>query len=777
VDFLIKLDQLQILDPFQVGDQTFCLSQMLKAGCPVRPGVVVPDEVMRVVWDRIDWSEKILQDFFYLRLNFSLDQAAQVRLIAQTLQQGILDAPLKSKWEATWEQMIPQFGEQQCLLTPYLWIPEHVWIPQRKKERVENLETMLPLPSLRCSTQVEAFWQSLKTVWASLFQAQHLYVLQHLELRPEQIRLSILVQPLRLNQRSGCLKITASHLFIQSGHDLELNRQSATQAESYVYDRIAENFIALPDQKSQRLGTGHQKQPLSKTALQSIIAIAETVERDRPFTDLILSWALDSYPFNPDLQILGILPDLPLPLEIPQAKRSQPQKTLIEESVKTSLNARHPLGKGLCAAPGCLAARVVVVQDCQTIEIEALQGAILVTHHLEPLHLPWLKASVGVICEAGGITSHGAILARELGRPAIVGARNILKTLETGQWIFLDGNRGEVYAYEAKSPDSDFSHFTPSVFDPPLKEAPSTLTKVLVNLSQTSSLGIVSAMAADGVGVIRGEWLWMEQLLQLGGSLSLLQATKPEFKQNFRDALYEMIQAFDPRPVYYRSIDSQLVDRKRLRPDLEESVVGNSPVLGLRGSLYHSYDPEWLELELGILKDLLSLGATNLRLILPFVRSPQEVRFCLQKMADLSINSCHELPLWIMAEVPSILFALEEYVQLGIQGILIGMNDFTQLFLGIDRNHPAFEDILAQNQPAIMSAIAQLVQRATALKLPTILCGSITHYPAEWLDRLLKDGLSGISVEADGVVPTRMAIAQAEARLSKERSNARFNVN
>ncbi len=771
MDFLIGLDQLQILDPFQVGDQIFCLSQMLKAGCPVRPGVVVPDEIMRIVWDQIDWSDKILQDFFYLRLNFSLDQAAQVRLIAQTLQQGILDAPLKSEWEATWEQIMPQFGEQQCLLTPYLWTP------QRKKERVENLETMVHLPSLRSSTQVEAFWQSLKTVWASLFQAQHLYVLQHLELRPEQIHLSLLVQPLQLNQRSGCLKITASHLFIQSRHEFELNRQSTTLAESYVYDRIAENFIELPEQNSQCLGTGHKKQPSSKAALQSMIAIAETVERNHALTDLTFSWALDSNLLDPDLQILGILPDLSLPLEIPQEKRSQPQKPLTEESVKTSLNARQPLGKGVCAAPGCLAARVVAVQDCQTIPPEALQGAILVTHHLEPLHLPWLKAAAGIICEAGGTTSHGAILARELGRPAIVGARNILKTLETGQWVFLDGNRGEVYAYEAKSPDSNFSHFTPSVFDPPLKEAPSTLTKVLVNLSQTSSLGIVSVMAADGVGVIRGEWLWMEQLLQLGGSLSLLQTTQPGFKRNFRDALYEMVQAFDPRPVYYRSIDSQLLDRQRLRPDLEESVVGNSPVLGLRGSLYHIYDPELLELELGILKDLLSLGATNLRLILPFVRSPQEVRFCLQKMADLSINSRHELPLWIMAEVPSILFALEEYAQLGIQGILIGMNDFTQLFLGIDRNHPAFEDILVQNQPAIMAAIAQLVQRATALNLPTILCGSITHYPAEWLDQLLKDGLSGVSVDADGVVPTRIAIAQAEARLSKELSNARFNIN
>jgi pyruvate, water dikinase len=763
VDFLIGLDQLQTLDPFQIGDRLLCLSQMLRAGYPVRPGIVVPDAIVRRAWDRIVWTEKILQDFFYLRLNFSLDQAAQVRLIAQTLQQGILDATLMPEWKATWEQTISQFGEQSLLLTPY------IWTAPTPKKRSEDVATMLHLPSLRCDAHVESFWQALKTVWASLFQAQHLYVLQHLELRPEQIHLNILVQPLQLLQQSGYLKITKSHIFIQSGQELD-------QTDCYVYDRIAKNFIELSDKKSKPPGIGAEKKLLSKAALQSTIVIAETVGRDRPSTDLTLLWTLHPHASDPDFQILGILPDLPLPLEISSKKRSQTQKTLTEESVKTSLNARKPLGKGVCAAPGCFAARVVVVKDCQTIPTEALEGAILVTHHLEPFHLPWLKAAAGVICETGGITSHGAILARELGRPAIVGARDILKTLETGQWVFLDGNQGEVYAYDTKSPDSNLPHFIPSVFDSPLKESPSTLTKVLVNLSQTASLKSVSAMAADGVGVIRGEWLWMEQLLQLEGSFSLLQSTKPEFKRNFRDALYEMVRAFNPRPVYYRSIDSQFADRKLLKPDFEESAVGNSPVLGLRGSLYHIYDPALLELELGILKDLLSAGVNNLRLILPFVRSPQEVQFCLQKMADLAIDSHHELPLWMMAEVPSVLFALEEYAQLGIQGILIGMNDFTQLLLGIDRNCPSFEDILAQNQSAMMSAIAQLVQRATALKLPTILCGSTAHYPSEWLDRLLNDGLSGVSVDVDGVMPTRIAIAQAEARIAKARSAERFNV-
>jgi pyruvate, water dikinase len=776
VDFLIGLDQLQTLNPVQIGDRLLFLSQMLKAGYPVRPGVVVPDAIVRAVWDRMVWTDKILQDFFYLHLNFSLDQAAQVRSIAQTLQQAILDATLLPEWKAAWEQTIPQLGERSLLLTPYIWTP-----PGQKK-RVEDISTMLHLPSLRCDARVEVFWQALKTIWASLFQAQHLYVLQHLELRPEQIHLNVLVQPLRSPQRSGYLKITASHLFIQSRHEFDPKQQSSTHSDCYVYDRIAENFIVLPEKQSQHPDIGPEPQPLSKTVLQSTIEIAETVERDRPSTDLTLSWALHSPTLHSpisdsDLQIVGILPDLPFPIEIPPEKQSQIQKTLTEESVKTSLNARHPLGKGVCAALGCLAARVVVVKDFQTIAPEALQGAILATHHLEPLHLPWLKAAAGVICEAGGITSHGAILARELGRPAIVGARDILKTLETGQWVFLDGNQGEIYACDAKSPDSSFPLSLPSAFDPSLKESPSTLTKVLVNLSQTSSLGIASATAADGVGIIRGEWLWMEQLLQLGGSLSLLQSAKPEFKRNFRDSLYEMAQAFAPRPVYYRSIDLQFADRKLLRPDLEETIVGNSSILGLRGTLYHVCNPELLELELGVLKDLLSKGMDNLHLILPFVRSPQEVRFCLQKMVDLAIDPHHELPLWIMAEVPSIVFALEEYAQLGIQGISIGMNDFTQLLLGIDRDRTDFEDIVAQNQPAVMSAISQLVQRATALKLPTILCGSVAHYPTQCLDRLLNDGLYGVSVDVESVVPTRRVINQAEARISKTRSAKRFNVN
>jgi pyruvate, water dikinase len=166
---------------------------------------------------------------------------------------------------------------------------------------------------------------------------------------------------------------------------------------------------------------------------------------------------------------------------------------------------------------------------------------------------------------------------------------------------------------------------------------------------------------------------------------------------------------------------------------------------------------------------LLSQGITNLRLILPYVRSPQEVAFCVEKMRAAGIQP-DQLPLWMMAEVPSVLFALEQYRQLGLQGIAIGSSDLAQLLLGIDRDHAAFREVLNQNRSVLNDAVVQLVQRASALGLSSILCGDLLLHEQpnpQWLAQLIQAGLTGVVVELDAIAKTRGAIVQAEGSPSQ----------
>ncbi|MGB8698289.1 MAG: putative PEP-binding protein, partial [Thermosynechococcaceae cyanobacterium] len=340
--------------------------------------------------------------------------------------------------------------------------------------------------------------------------------------------------------------------------------------------------------------------------------------------------------------------------------------------------------------------------------------------------------------------------------------------VQTGQWILLNGHRGEVYAYSAEAARS----VQLALPDPPLsgqtaQPCPSTNVQVLVNLTQPMGWEKAQQVPVDGVGLVRGEWLLLSDAsLSHGRGEWHPNAIHVALKQRMRETLDTLVEAFAPRPVYYRAADLRTAEFDFLRHREAPSPVEHNSDLGLRGTLRFGQDAQLFEMELSVLKAVLQGGNRNLRLILPYVRSPQEVKLCLQKIKAAGLAP-QDLPLWMMAEVPSVVYALDEYVSLGIQGIAIGLSDLTQLLLGIDRNHPAFADILAQNRFVVETAVKQLVQKASSLDIPCLLYGSLDVLNHEaWLDALIRSGLSGISVNLDAVIPTRWAIAQAERRLA-----------
>jgi pyruvate, water dikinase len=736
VNPLLWLDHLSDSGQDRVGGQLLQLSQMMRAGCAIRSGFIVSETLMQDAWTQVRWTDRVLQDFPYLHLNFSLDQAAQLQFMAQTLQSGILALPLPKTWKAIWHSELEQCDGAQILLTPYLWSS------QKGIVEATNLGNMLFLQPQLCDRQIEPFWLGLKAIWAGLFQASHLYILQHLGLHPEKIHLSVLVQSLPSVQAAGWMQLSSTHLHVQALQDVDPSLVKH-QPEFYTYDRQSQQ--PYWQQNSPFAEPKFQLDWLSKTVLQPMLEIGSILEKHLSTMPITALWTLPNDAAAPQLELLGLVPDLPLPMPARQTQLPL---------------ANGLLGKGLAAAPGHLIAPVVVVHNFHHISPAALRGTILVTRDLAPIHLAWLKEAAGFLCETGGVLSHGAIMAREFGCPAVVGVEGIMTALQTGQWVALDGGRGEVYAQtSARTEGLAQPHFLESASQaPPVVK---TITQVMVNLSQPTFLERLQTSAIDGIGLVRGEWLLLDQLRQPETIHWLLGIHRTQLKRKLWSDLEQMIHALTPLPVFYRAVDLYAADWDRLAaaPRTPES----NPAIGLRGTLRHLSDAHLLDLELEVLKEFLEEGFENLRLILPFVRSPQEVRHCVQKMQHLGI--CDRLPLWMMAEVPSVLFALEAYKNAGIQGIAIGVNDFTQLLLGIDRDHQSFEWVWSEQSDTVMAAIAQLVQHAAALKLPSVWCGSLDRVSDEWLERLLQAGLTGVSVDRGAVVSAREAIAQAEQHL------------
>ncbi len=760
------LDQIQDTDRKQVGEPFLQLSRLLKSGCPIRAGLVVPDAVMQTLLTQIRWPDQALQDFPYLRLQFSADQALQQQQMAQTIQRGILDLALPPDWDTVWERELSLLGlpDQQLLLTPSVWTSQ--------ADLASESCQMPDLEPYRCDCRAKSLWAGLKQLWASLFQAGNLFIFQYLGLQPENIHLSVLLQVLLPAQLAGWAAVSPTHLQVQASTHLSFNTALAQDwPELYCCKRGTEK----PQWQRVQPVLGDPQAWSWEKVFEPVIEFAPVFER--LIGSAAIAWVVpDQDPLQ--LEFLGLKPELPFPM---------PAHAQILD-----LQGGF-LGRGTAAASGRLTAPAVVVDDFQALAPSALQGSILVTRSLEPVHLAWLQKAAGLLCETGGLLSHSAIMARESGCPAIVGVDSITSRVRTGQWITLDGGTGEIYADNSlgssvrqtaddslkalgevtslrqrlstnRTPDSTRIWRTLGQIATQFNHSSKTVTQVLVNLSQPELLKGLEGLAVDGIGMIRGEWL-LGELLRPSSNDWLQGERRSRLKLKLKTSLTQMVKRLESQPVFYRAVDLYAADWNRL--DSKSWAIDEmNPALGLRGSLRYLTDSRLLDLELETLKALIDEGATTLRLILPFVRSPMEVSYCAQKLQQIGLQD--HLPLWMMAEVPSVLMNLEAYQAAGAAGIMVGLSDFTQLLLGTDRDLPIFDSVRAQQQTTVLQAVVQLVQRATALGLPSILCGALNP-SREWLEPLIESGLTGITVEVGAVASVREVVAQTERRRAKSK--------
>jgi pyruvate,water dikinase len=442
---------------------------------------------------------------------------------------------------------------------------------------------------------------------------------------------------------------------------------------------------------------------------------------------------------------------------IPEIPSSSPP----EPPIMTSVDKHWTVLRGWAASPGRSLGRVECLTEWSS-DLEQQDpppNTILVAPQITPEWLPLLRKVAGLVTAQGSFTSHGAILARELGIPAVVGIAEVMQRVQTGDQICVDGDRGiltPLSAMIAPPASSDAS---------PTPTAPSTFhaTQLLVTLSQPERLTAVANLPVDGLGLLRSELLMMGML---DGHRSV-EAHLLDTESSFINALASQIQrfadAFAPRPVFYRSADLRSHEYRTAAVDTTKN-----PLLGSHGILAYSQDPTLFLAELEALRIAQQAGATHLRLILPFVRTVEEVRQCYTWIQRAGLLEVDAFQVWIMAEVPAVLFQLADMMEAGVQGISIGTNDFTQLLLAIDRDHPEWGQAYPPNHPAILRALRQLIQTAQSLKLPCIVCGEApTQYP-DLIPDLVQWGITGISAPPDAIGAIKQAIARAEHQLLLE---------
>ena len=772
------LGQIQPPQRKSVGDKAFYLNQLLKLGYPVVPGFVVGAGVLREFWQNHKWQEPLLAELPYSSLHLNVEDTPQLSSLAKKIRQEIAKADLPAPLLAALISATQQLNAPVIIFRPSVISPVaagHL-----------NISGLLESHVCRCSSPEIA--AALKQAWAELFRARSLFYWHKAGIELQQIGLAILAQPIWPTVAAGEMFLDSKAIEIQAtwglGHAI---RQGHTIPDSYQLDpisgipvnrRLGHKTIAYYPTDVSPTPTESSANPLNLRLLSE--QEQNSYSLDAPQLEQLseLAQKLSIQLGSPSiLEWAFTQQDIALP---PQIYLTQAQTT-VSPKLKTeaSISVKKPLSptveplRGIAASPGlfCGPAHLIAsLAEEQNLD-NLLPGKILIAPAIPPHWQHLLTRVAAVVTEQGGMTCHAAILARELGIPAVVGVKDATRSVETGSTVLVDGNTGLLYLHPpetdilASSSGGAGSSTFMLLKDTPEKPAPTTSnfppspigTQLFVNLSQPQRRDFTGSWV-DGVGLLRSELLLMELLK----NPDFLQNLGPQLSEEIASAVEPFAAAFNPKPVFYRSLDL------RNSQDVYSSEGQFNAVnftLGVHGTFSYTLDPRLFDLELQALAQLQRAGYRNLNLILPFVRSVEEFVFCRHRVEAAGLTANGRFQIWVMVEVPSLLFLLPDLIAAGVDGLAIGSNDLTQLLLAANREDPQMAGAFDQRHPAVLRAFEQIVTTAKKAGIPCSFCGAALHHYPEIIDKLIRWGISAISVEPDALSPTQAAIAKAEQSL------------
>jgi pyruvate,water dikinase len=396
-------------------------------------------------------------------------------------------------------------------------------------------------------------------------------------------------------------------------------------------------------------------------------------------------------------------------------------------------------------------------------------GDVLVTRMTAPDWVPLMRRAAAIATDSGGMTCHAAIVSRELGIPCVVGTQEATKRLRDGELVTVDATHGVVLEGSVATAPS------PVAATARAATITATATALLLNLSEPSQVPHAAALDVDGVGLLRAELMVIEALDGDHPRLLLEEGRTDEFVERMAESLTTFAAGFSPRPVTYRTIDFRTNEFRGLRGGERFEPEEANPMIGYRGVQRYVREPDLFALELDAIRRVWDSGHANMHVMLPFVRSADELATCLSHVAESGLPARAGFELWVMAEVPSVLFNLERYADLGVAGISIGSNDLTQLLLGVDRD----SELLAtfdERDPAVVAYLEALIPRARTLGLKTSICGQAPSVHPEYAELLVRAGIDAISVNIDVVDRTRRLIDVAERRLLLDAARSTMEV-
>ncbi len=426
-----------------------------------------------------------------------------------------------------------------------------------------------------------------------------------------------------------------------------------------------------------------------------------------------------------------------------------------------------------------------VIEDVEGIH-DFMKGQVLVTDMTDPDWEPIMKIAGAIVTNRGGRTCHAAIISRELGIPCVIGTGDASHIIKSGQDITVSSAEGETgYIYEGLL---DFE-----IEEVDLGDMPATKTKIMMNLAIPEKAFAECQIPNDGVGLAREEFIINSHIglhpLALVNYDELKQSSDPEKqriveiidsktgaytdkKQFFIDKVAEGVgriaAGFYPNDVIVRLSDFKSNEYANLAGGTLYEPEEENPMIGWRGASRY-YDPKYrpaFELECqGLQKARNEMGLSNIKLMVPFCRTPEEGKKVIEVMKDCGlVQGENGLELYVMCEVPSNVISADAFADI-FDGFSIGSNDLTQLCYGLDRDSGLIAGIADERDEAVKEMIRMVIKTAQRRGKKIGICGQGPSDFPEFATFLVELGIDSMSLIPDTVIKTRLAVHEKEKEM------------
>ena len=744
VSFFKDIDKKDIAS---VGGKGANLGEMWNAKFPVPNGFAVTVSAYELFLEENKIAEKISE----IIKDVDVNDSEQLETVSKKIGKLVVDSKVPDR---VIKDVSRAYKKLSGLLRPAL-------VAVRSSATAEDLPGMSFAGQQATYLNIKGETELLIKVrecWASLFTPRAIFYRFQNKISNDKVKISVIVQKMVQSEVSGVMftlnPVTneKDRIIIEAVWGLgEMIVQGSVVPDRYVVQK--ETFSILSKE-------------ISDQSVQLIRKEGKTVEAEVPknirerqkiYDEEIVKLAKianrlqEHYFFPQDIEWAKEKNDLYIVQTRPVTTIKEPKK---EGKSDEMVISETPILQGAGASPGIGTGPVKILKSPKEIN-KVKNGDVLVAAMTSPDYVPAMKKAVAIITDEGGQTSHAAIVSRELGIPCVVGTKEATKKLKDETVVTVYGSEGLIFMGSKFAKAKTEKHEEKLI-------TKKTATRLYVNLAEKEMVSKVSKANVEGVGLLRAEFM----IANIG--MHPKEAIKNKKQKDFIDRLaHDMsvfCDAFSPRPVVYRATDFKTNEYRSLPGGEKWEPQESNPMLGFRGAYRYIEDPEVFNLELQAMKKVRE-KYKNLWLMIPFVRSPEELYKVRKLVKSEGLFESTTFKFWMMVEIPINVILIEEFINVGIDGVSIGSNDLTMLITGTDRDNAEVAKAFNERSPAVLWSLRRVIKHCNQHGVTSSICGQAPSEYPELVRKLVKYGITSISVNPDAINESRKMIIEAEKEI------------